>query len=43
MRAEEMRTFHEMEQLTKSANYDEYLEENRLQKKVELLQILYRY
>lgn len=43
MRAEEMRTFHEMEQLAKSANYDEYLEENRLQKKVELLQILYRY
>lgn len=43
MRAEEMRTFHEMEQLAKSANYDDYFEENQLQEEIELIRELYRY
>ena len=43
MKAEEKRTFHEMEQLAKGANYDEYLEENKLQRVIELLRRLHHY
>ena len=43
MRAGEMRTFHEMEQLAKNANYDDYFEENQLQEEIKLLRKLYRY
>ena len=43
MKAEEKRTFHEMEQLARSANYDQYLEENQLQKDVELLRDIWDY